>query len=80
MWLIWPRTAGGGVETKEDKLWMRTLTTTQELADFCEHAQTCDYVTVDTEFLRERSYYSKLCMIQLALSGKSLENAVLVDP
>ena len=80
MWLIWPRTAGGGVETKEDKLWMRTLTTTQELTDFCEQAQTCDYVTVDTEFLRERSYYSKLCLIQLALPGKSLENAVLVDP
>lgn len=59
---------------------MRTLTTTQELTDFCDQAQSCEYVTVDTEFLRERSYYSKLCLIQLALPGKSLDDAVLVDP
>ena len=59
---------------------MKTLTTTQELAEFCEQARTCEYVTVDTEFLRERSYYSKLCLIQLALPGKLLDNAVLVDP
>ena len=59
---------------------MKTITTTQELADFCTQAQHCAYVTVDTEFLRERSYYSKLCLIQLALPGKAIEDAVLVDP
>ena len=38
------------------------------------------YVTVDTEFLRERTYYSKLCLIQLAVPGEAADSAVLVDP
>ncbi|MEM1302980.1 MAG: ribonuclease D, partial [Pseudomonadota bacterium] len=41
---------------------MKTLTTTDELAAFCSEARTHPYVTVDTEFLRERTYYSKLCL------------------
>ncbi|MCV2880934.1 ribonuclease D [Actibacterium sp. XHP0104] len=57
---------------------MRTLTTTQELADFCKAAHDGPYVTIDTEFLRERTYYAKLCLVQLALPGDG--EAVLVDP
>ncbi|MEC9310822.1 MAG: ribonuclease D, partial [Pseudomonadota bacterium] len=41
---------------------MKTLTTTEELTAFCQEAAKHDYVTVDTEFLRERTYYSKLCL------------------
>ncbi|SDG29104.1 ribonuclease D [Alloyangia pacifica] len=59
---------------------MKTLTKTEELAEFCAQAATAPYVTVDTEFLRERTYYSKLCLIQLAIPGTGEENAVLVDP
>ncbi|WP_317054784.1 ribonuclease D [Roseovarius rhodophyticola] len=59
---------------------MKTITTTDELSEFCKRAQDVDYVTVDTEFLRERSYYSKLCLIQLALPGRNDDDAVLVDP
>lgn len=59
---------------------MKTLTTTAELADFCTQAAGHDYVTVDTEFLRERTYYSKLCLIQLAMPGDDDSTAVLVDP
>lgn len=59
---------------------MKTLTTTDALAAFCAEARTHSYVTVDTEFLRERTYYSKLCLIQLAMPGTTDENAVLVDP
>ncbi|WP_373050576.1 ribonuclease D [Thalassovita aquimarina] len=59
---------------------MKTLTTTEELARFCEEARKHDYVTVDTEFLRERTYYSKLCLVQLAMPGDNDDTAVLVDP
>ncbi|MEM9250512.1 MAG: ribonuclease D [Pseudomonadota bacterium] len=57
---------------------MRTLTTTEELAEFCNAAAQGAYVTVDTEFLRERTYWSKLCLVQMALPGDG--EAVLVDP
>ncbi|WP_188526700.1 ribonuclease D [Sinisalibacter lacisalsi] len=59
---------------------MITITTTEALAEFCSRAAAHPYVTVDTEFLRERTYYSKLCLVQLAVPGDEAENAVLVDP
>jgi ribonuclease D len=59
---------------------MITITTTEALAEFCSRAKSAPYVTVDTEFLRERTYYAKLCLIQLALPGEAPEDAVLVDP
>ena len=57
-----------------------TLTTTDELAAFCARAASAPYVTVDTEFLRERTYFAQLCLVQLAMPGKDDSTAVLVDP
>lgn len=56
------------------------ITTTEALADFCTRASRMPYVTVDTEFLRERTYYSKLCLLQLAYADPEGGEAVLVDP
>ncbi|MEI6097136.1 MAG: ribonuclease D [Alphaproteobacteria bacterium] len=58
---------------------MRLITTTEDLATFCAAAKSQPYVTLDTEFLRERTYWSKLCLIQAALPGKD-GDAVLIDP
>lgn len=59
---------------------MKLITKTEELALFCEAAKSAPYVTVDTEFLRERTYWSKLCLVQLAIPPAKGGDAVLVDP
>ena len=59
---------------------MQTITTTDDLARFCDLARAAPYVTIDTEFLRERTYWSRLCLIQMALPPANDGPAVLVDP
>lgn len=55
---------------------MRPITTTQELAGACARSAAHPYVAVDTEFLREQTYWPVLCLIQMA--GPDVE--VIVDP
>ncbi|HEY8565389.1 MAG TPA: ribonuclease D [Beijerinckiaceae bacterium] len=55
---------------------MDLITTTEALADACARLAAHDFVTVDTEFMRETTYYPKLCLIQLA----NADEGVLVDP
>lgn len=57
-----------------------TITTTDALADYCARAATQPYVTVDTEFLRERTYFAQLCLVQVAMPGTDDSDAVLIDP
>lgn len=44
----------------------RLITDAAKVAELCESLQNQPYVTVDTEFIREKTYYSKLCLIQVA--------------
>ncbi|NAZ36188.1 ribonuclease D [Rubellimicrobium sp. CFH 75288] len=59
---------------------MQIITTTKALAAFCERAARHPYVTVDTEFLRERTYWSKLCLVQLAHPGDDESSVAIIDP
>jgi len=42
------------------------ITTTDALAALCERLRSESFVTVDTEFMRERTYWPELCIVQLA--------------
>jgi ribonuclease D len=55
---------------------MRLITSTEQLASACERLARHPFVAVDTEFMRETTYWPKLCLVQLA--GPTDE--VLVDP
>ncbi len=55
---------------------MMTITTTPALAEAVAKARRSPFVTVDTEFMRETTYWPKLCLIQFAAE----DGAWLVDP
>jgi ribonuclease D len=42
------------------------ITTTRQLDAFCERMHRETFVTVDTEFMRERTYWPELCLVQIA--------------
>lgn len=52
------------------------ITTTDELAALCERLAKSDFVTVDTEFMRENTYWPELCLVQIA----NEEEAAAIDP
>ena len=55
---------------------MDVISTTADLHNLCEKLNSSDHVTVDTEFLREQTFWPQLCLIQLA--GPNAE--AVVDP
>jgi len=55
---------------------MQPITTTDALVQLCERLQKAEFITVDTEFLRDHTYYPKLCLIQVA----SDDEAHCIDP
>ncbi len=54
---------------------MHPITTTAELAAACERMAAYPFVTIDTEFLRETTYYPLLCVAQIACA----DEAVVID-
>lgn len=54
---------------------MTLMTDTDSLAKLCTELAAEPFITVDTEFLREKTYWPKLCLVQLA----GIESAAAVD-
>ncbi|MEO1649211.1 MAG: ribonuclease D, partial [Pseudomonadota bacterium] len=52
------------------------ITTTDALADLCARLSKSEFVTVDTEFMRENTYWPELCLVQIA----NTEEAAAIDP
>ena len=55
---------------------MNVITTTAALSEFCESAKGKEFLCVDTEFMRESTFYSQLCLIQAATD----DSEVIIDP
>lgn len=45
---------------------MQPITDTNELISLCKRWEQAEFITVDTEFLRDNTYYPKLCLVQVA--------------
>ncbi len=54
---------------------MNLITRNDELADACARLGAAPYIAVDTEFMREQTFWPRLCLIQIAANG----DEVLVD-
>ncbi|MBT5319330.1 MAG: ribonuclease D, partial [Chloroflexi bacterium] len=52
------------------------ITDSRDLAAFCKRLEGAPYVAVDTEFLREKTYWPKLCLVQVAYD----DEAAAIDP
>lgn len=55
---------------------MKIIDNTPALIEFCRQLNNEEFITVDLEFLREKSYYAQLCLIQVA----SIHDAAIIDP
>lgn len=55
---------------------MRIISTTDELADFTRELSRSPFVAVDTEFMREKTYWPILCLVQAA----GPEGEAIIDP
>ena len=52
------------------------ITTSEALAEICGRLAKADFITVDTEFMRENTYWPELCLVQIA----DTEEAAAIDP
>lgn len=52
------------------------ISTNEDLTAFCKRARAFSAIAIDTEFLREKTYYAKLCLVQVATP----DECVVIDP
>ena len=55
------------------------ITSTEELAAFCARQAAADYVTVDTEFMRDKTFWPQLCLVQIAGPDEAAAVDTLAD-
>ncbi|NNE42037.1 MAG: ribonuclease D [Marinicaulis sp.] len=55
---------------------MRIIKTTKDLAEFCNSLKDGEFAAVDTEFMREKTYWPILCLIQVA----GIHEEAIIDP
>lgn len=61
---------------KDDMKIHPLITTTEALSDLCTRLAKSEFVAVDTEFMRENTYWPELCLVQIA----NTEEAAAIDP
>ena len=64
---------------------MELIKTNEQLVEVCKSISKEKFITIDTEFIREKTYWSKLCLIQICTHDKEiiidpLENHIDLDP
>ena len=52
------------------------ISTNEDLTAFCKRARAFSAIAIDTEFLREKTYHAKLCLVQVATP----DECVVIDP
>jgi ribonuclease D len=58
---------------------MKLITTTDQLTAFCKPLAAAEFIAVDTEFMRERTYWPKLCLAQVAGPDEAAAVDALAD-
>lgn len=71
-----PRGRHSARMSKDDMKIHPLITTTDKLAELCERLAQSEFVAVDTEFMRENTYWPELCLVQIA----NTTEAAAIDP
>lgn len=64
------------LELPESVQQYRLVTTTDDLQDLCQQAVKCGWFAIDSEFVRERTYYAQLGLLQIHANGTT----AVIDP
>ena len=59
---------------------MQIITKTDDLRSACQHLSKAKFVTVDTEFIRESTFWPELCLIQCATPKDNGGEGYIIDP